>query len=52
MDVSGKKYVSSEKSAWETQLEKDPSTWTSEERKRYEDFIEWDQKETERKRGY
>ena len=27
---------------FETQLKQDPSTWNKEQRKRYDDFIEWD----------
>ncbi len=30
-----------ELAAWDTQMNKDPSTWSKEEIRRYEDFMDW-----------
>lgn len=41
---SGDSSSSKEKRDFESQLRKDPSTWTETERDRFDSFIEWDMK--------
>lgn len=38
-------YRESEMSAFENQLNKDPNSWSAEERERYQDFSDWTEKE-------
>lgn len=38
-------YEREESQAFSDQLHKDPTTWTKEERQRYSDFVEWQNKQ-------
>lgn len=42
--ISGKASEESEKDAFRNQMNKDPSTWTQTEQKRYNDFMDWSSK--------